>query len=147
MLDILVTSVEESPHGPDGVRFTAAITLVDLIVSIIIRSSIVLISRTAVQALILLVHSVLVPLITLCSVTPGCACVGCVGHPALSGTSPFSISLLLCLSFDDRIGVGVGLCFGFCLGFGVRVSVSLSVRLGTRVIKDVSKGVAADGRL
>ena len=121
MLDILVTSVEESPHGPDSVSFTAAITLVDLVVSVVVRASIVLISRTTVQALILLIHSVLVPLITLCSVTPGCAGVRSVSHPALSSTSPFSIPLLLCLGFDDRIGVGAS--FSFCLCFASTLPV------------------------
>ena len=112
MLDILVTSVEESPHGPDSVSFTAAITLVDLVVSVVIWASIVLISRTAVQALILLIHSVLVPLITLCSVTPGCACVLSVSHPALSCAPSFSIPLLLRLCFDDCISV----CTSFSIG-------------------------------
>ena len=131
MLDILVTPVEESPHGPDSVSFTAAITLVDLVVSVIIGASIVLIGRTAVQALILLIHSVLVPLITLCSVTPGCAGVSCVSHPALSGTSPFSIPLLLCLGFDDRIGVSASFSIGLCFDLGLRIRAGLGVRLGT----------------
>lgn len=131
MLDILVTSVEESPHGPDSVSFTAAVTLVDLVVSVIIRACVVLISCTAVQALILLIHSVLVPLITLCSVTPGCAGVSCVSHPALSGTSPFSIPLFLCLGFDDRIGVGVSFSIGLCFDLGVRVCTGLGVGFGT----------------
>ena len=48
VFDILVTSVEEPPHGPDGVRFTAAITLVYFVVSVVIRARIVLIGRAPV---------------------------------------------------------------------------------------------------
>ena len=142
MFDILVTSVEESPHGPDSVSFTTAITLVDLVVSVVIRARIVLIGRATVQALILFVHSVLVSLITLFSVTPRCSSVGSVGHPALSGTSSFSISLFLRLFFDVIIGLRA--CVSFDLS--VRVIVSCGAGFGIRVIIDVSYGITADGR-
>ena len=48
VLDVFVTPVEEPPHGPDSVRFTAAITLVDLVISVVIGASIVLIRRAPV---------------------------------------------------------------------------------------------------
>ena len=148
VFDILVTSVEEPPHGPDGVGFTAAITLVYLIVSVIIGPRIVLICCAAVQALILFVHSVFVSLITLFSVTPRCSVVGSVGHPALSSTSSFSISLFLRLFFDVIIGLRA--CFSISIGvsfdLSVRVIVSRGAGLGIRVIIDVSYGISADGR-
>ena len=142
VFDILVTSVEEPPHGPDSVRFTAAITLVNLVVSVIIGARVVLIGRATVQTLILFVHPVLVSLITLFSVTPRCSGVGSVGHPALSGTSSFSISLFLCLFFD----VIIGLRASVRIDLSVRVIVSSGAGFGIRVIIDVSYGITADGR-